>query len=180
MRTLISSKTARWFLLAAVCMIGVGAACAQPDGVAAQDVRTPRERIETVIIGKFSTELNLTPEQAEKFFPRFRQFQNEVQDVRREQMDQRQDLNNLARDKDADQGHVEDVLNKQGDTEKKLTALKQDFLKDVSGILTPQQVSKCSILLDDLPKRVQQFINERRDHGSNPGMQRDRSRRHAR
>ncbi|MBK6766055.1 MAG: hypothetical protein IPG71_06935 [bacterium] len=41
-----------------------------------------RERIETVIIGKFAEELDLSPEQAERFYPRLRQFRHETDDMR--------------------------------------------------------------------------------------------------
>ncbi len=42
-----------------------------------------RERLETVIIGKFAEELELTPAQAEKFYPRLRQYRSETDDLQR-------------------------------------------------------------------------------------------------
>jgi Spy/CpxP family protein refolding chaperone len=174
-----SSKLWPLLLAVALCLLCASLTFAQPEGSPPPNDRGPRERIETVIIGKFSTELNLTPDQAEKFFPRFKQFQNEVRELHKSQMENRGNLNDLARNKDADQSHVKELVAKQSENEKKISALKQDFLNDVSNILTPQQVSKCSILLDELPRRVQQFIEDRREHGSNPDMRRDRMRQHA-
>lgn len=124
--------------------------------------RWGRERIETVIIGKFASELELTPEQAEVFFPRLREFQRQTENVQREQGDHRKQLDGLAHDPNADPQDVNRLLTQQSAHEQQVSAMKGQFLKDLSGVLTPQQVSRCAILLDELPRRVHQFIEEQR------------------
>lgn len=139
-------------------------AFAQP-GAQPRDTKWGREQIETVIIGKFAEELNLTPEQAERFFPRFRQFQNETDELMRSQMSDRDELYGLSADPNANPQRVDELLQVQREREKRMADLKQQFLQDISGVLTPQQVSRCSILMEELPRRVHQFIQEnRRDY----------------
>jgi Spy/CpxP family protein refolding chaperone len=163
----------------AVVLLAVLASAQPPDGPPPGGGPPPdaprwgKERIETVIIGKFSTELNLTPEQAEKFFPRFKQLQNGVEDMQRGQKDRRRQLDDLSQDPKADQSKVNDLVEQNSRDQQQMLKNKQDFLKDVSAFLTPQQVSRCSILLDELPQRIRQFIEERREmrheRGEGPG-----------
>ena len=120
-----------------------------------------RERVETVIIGKFASELDLTPEQAEKFFPRFRQFQDTVQGLHRQQMEQRRDMDAMAHSEQGDDKKLQSLMEQKGQTDQQLLTLRQAFLKDISQFLSAQQVSRCSILLDDLPRRLQQFVELR-------------------
>ncbi len=155
----------------------IGTASAQPpngpppEGGPPPDApRWGKERIETVIIGKFSTELNLTPEQAEKFFPRFRQLQNSVEDMQRGQRERREQLDQLSQDPKADKSKVNDLVEQNSKDQQQMLKLKGDFLKDVSGFLTAQQISRCSILLDELPQRIRQFIEERREMRHEHGM----------
>jgi Spy/CpxP family protein refolding chaperone len=134
---------------------------AQP-GPQERGPRWGREQIETVIIGKFATELNLSSDQAEKFFPRFREFQNQTEDLQRQQMERRRALEELSTNPEADPQQVDGLLKDQSRQEQQMMEFKQHFLMDVSHFLTPQQVSRCSILMDDLPRRVHEFIQERR------------------
>jgi Spy/CpxP family protein refolding chaperone len=182
----------RIFSKIGVVVVGIvllaGAAFAQPpagkpDAGPGDAPRWDRERLETVIIGKFSSELNLTPDQAEKFFPRFKQFQNQVEDRQRQQHDRRAELDRLSNDPNADKTKVNELLAAQGQSQQSMLDLKQQFMTDVSTFLSPQQISRCSILLDELPRRVQQFIEERRGRGDGPhgsgGGQGHGGRRHA-
>jgi len=131
--------------------------------------------VETVIIGKFATELNLSPEQAEKFFPRFRQFQEQTEGLQRQQVERRAQLDMLAADPQANTEQVSGLISAQSQYEQQVSGLKRAFLSDVSEYLTPQQVSRCSILLDELPRRVHQFMEERsRGHGKDPHPRRGR------
>lgn len=133
--------------------------------------RWGREQVETVIIGKFATELNLSPEQAEKFFPRFRQFQDQTEGLQRQQVERRAQFDMLAADPQANPEQVSGLISAQSQYEQQLSSMKRAFLGDISEYLTPQQVSRCSILLDELPRKVHQYMEERgrgRGRGSPP------------
>ncbi len=150
-------------LILALLVAGFAAVYAQP-GPPADAPRWGRERIETVIIGKFSTELQLTPEQAERFFPRFQQFQNETETLQRQQHERRMELDRMSQDPNANPERVNSLIAEQSSYEQRISGLKRMFLTDVSAFLTPQQVSRCAVLLDELPRKVREMIDERRDH----------------
>jgi Spy/CpxP family protein refolding chaperone len=176
LRTRIFSRLTA--LAAGLLMCGALAAQPPAGGPPADAPRWGKERIETVIIGKFSSELNLTPEQAEKFFPRFRQLQNQVEDMQRAGRDRRDQLDQLSKDPNADKGKVNELLAQNAQDQERMLKLKQEFLGDVGSFLSPQQIGRCSILMDELPQRIRQFIEERRgrDGDDRPGGGRGRGR----
>jgi Spy/CpxP family protein refolding chaperone len=152
-------------LWAALLVLVCAAVVAAQPGPPPDAPRWGREQVETVIIGKFATELNLTPEQAESFFPRLRQFQNQTEEMQRGQGERRRLLSGFSDDANADSQKVNDLLKEQNRHEQQMLESKRLFLEDVSHFLTPQQVSRCSILMDELPRRLHKFIEERRREG---------------
>jgi len=163
--------------LLAVALLATAALAQPPDaptppagGPPGDAPRWGKERIETIIIGKFSTELNLTPDQAEKFFPRFKQMQNSVEEMMRDQHERREQLDALSQDPKADKSKVTELVDQNAQHQEQMLKMKQDFLKDVSSFLTPQQISRCSILMDELPQRIHQFIEQRREMREHGGM----------
>lgn len=154
MKTLNFSKyiavTAALFLIAAV-----GSVRANPDQ------RSDRERIQTVIIGKYASELDLSPEQAERFFPRWRQYQDQLESIQHGERNTRVELDQLSRTPGANGERLQGLLGERRRLDNEAAVLKQDFLGDISEFLTPQQVSRCSILLDEIPQKMKHFIREK-------------------
>ncbi len=167
--------------------------------VSAQERRmTPeqrRERVETVIIGKFAEELELSPSEAEKFYPLLRQFRSETEPLQRDLSETRRELDDLSesdvskvkaesmlrslsaeksapmRDESSKSG-VKALISKSNTLQTEILAKREVFLTNIADFLTPQQVSRCSILLDELPRRIRQFMEER--GGPPPGEMKDR------
>jgi Spy/CpxP family protein refolding chaperone len=159
---------------ATLLVLAFAAVVAAQPGPPPDAPRWGREQVETVIIGKFASELSLTPEQAEKFFPRLRQLQSQTEDLQRQQGERRRALMELSGDTSADSQRVGDLLREQSRHEQQMLELKRVFLEDVSHFLTPQQVSRCSILMDELPRRLHRFIEERRqESGREPQQPRE-------
>lgn len=121
-----------------------------------------RDRVETVIIGKFSESLNLTPEQAEKFFPHLRQYRGSMEEMQREQRALRDELDRLSDARDLSPEEVDRLLDQFSENQQGMIGRKRHFLGEVSPFLSPQQVSRCSILMDEIPQRVREMIRERR------------------
>ncbi len=122
------------------------------------DQRPDRERIQTVIIGKFASEMDLSPEQAEKFFPRLRQYQDRVEELQRAERDTRMQLDELSQSPDADRGQLQKLLDERRRLDNDENLAKQQFLGDIDNFLTPQQISRCSVLLDEVPRHVREFM----------------------
>ncbi|MBI5058996.1 periplasmic heavy metal sensor [candidate division KSB1 bacterium] len=156
----------------------LGIAIPQPPGGGGPP-RWDRERVETVIIGKFAEELDLSPQQAEKFFPRFKQFRRDAEGNRDAQHASREMLDRISHGAGGDQAEVPRLLDEQQQLVAKLAELRRVFLADVSNYLTPQQVSRCALLMEDIPRRMRELVDQQRGSGpperGRPGrrMQRD-------
>lgn len=165
-----------------------------------------RERVETVIIGKFAEELELSPAEAERFYPLLRQFRFETEPMQRELGETRHELDALSesdisrvktehmlkslnaeknvplRD-ESSKSDIKALISKSNSLQTEILAKREIFLTSLTDFLTPQQVSRCSILLDELPRRIRQFMEER---GGPPSgemkerMQERQQRRHTR
>jgi Spy/CpxP family protein refolding chaperone len=162
-------------LLAALLISAIGARdiLAQEDS---PERRQRREQVETVIIGKFATELELTPEQAERFFPLFREFRQSSHDIFHNQHRVREQLDSISTGTESAQLNVSNLIEQQGQYEQQALRLRTDFLKSVEGILTPQQVSRCSVLLDELPAKMRELIHQqkRREHENDSYLRKSR------
>ncbi|MCC6477021.1 periplasmic heavy metal sensor [bacterium] len=124
-----------------------------------------RDRLEAVIIGKFATELELSSEQAEKFFPLLRAFRAETSSAQDELQEARRELNSISQSSDADSKQVKDLIARTNSLQAMLLEKRSKFLTDLADVLTPQQVSRCAILLDELPRKMREFMEERRGQG---------------
>jgi hypothetical protein len=181
-----------------------------------------RERVETVIIGKFAEELELTPAEAEKFYPRLRQFRAETDGLQRELLDTRQRLDAISKSGDQSaenevpasglhvrggrsteamtkslssapsvkktdekvdgEQDIKVLISKSNSLQTEILDKREALLTDLADFLTPQQVSRCSILLDEMPRRIRQFMDERggppdgRERGRGEQKRRERTR----
>ena len=147
-------------LLSALLLMTTSVAVAQPPPE--RHMGRDRERIQSVIIGKYATEMELTPEQAEKFFPRLRQFQERMEVIQRDECEARRELDKFSQTPNGDPAQLNSLLERRKSADQQIAGMKQEFLSDISSFLTPQQVSRCSILLDDLPRKVREMIREKK------------------
>ena len=157
-------------LAVVVWAIAAASALAQPGGRGDGPPRWDRERIETIVIGKFAEELDLSPAQAERFFPRFRQFRDETEGLRESQRARMDKLDDLSHGSGGDQAELPKLLDEQQQAVSKLAELRRVFLADVSNYLTPQQVSRCAILMEEIPKRMHELMQKQGDGGHGRGQ----------
>jgi len=69
------------------------------------------------------------------------------------------------------------LLDKRKIADQSVAQMKQEFLSDISGFLTTQQVSRCSILIDEIPRQMREFMRakerERMHEGNSPSREND-------
>jgi len=120
-----------------------------------------KDRVEAVIIGKFATELELSPQDAEKFYPRLRQFRLETEDMQRELTQTRARLDAISAQSDGtSKDDLKSLLSRSKELQTGILTKREALLTDLAEFLTPQQVSRCALLLDDIPRRIRQFMDE--------------------
>ena len=133
-----------------------------------------RKRIETIKIWKLTEELNLTPEQSEKFFPAYNQFNDNrkaIEEERRTVFDQ---LNLLTDEDKPDDNKIIELLDKSDNFDQKLNSLKIKFRQDLKGVLTTQQIGRLYVFevefmrhIRDIMKDTRKEMREKRFQGGN-------------
>ena len=142
-----------------------------------------QEKIRTMKMWKLTETLELTEEQALKFFPMFKDFEKKVQAIRDENSEYLKKLNGyiMAGDEGA---KMTDLINKIENNEMEILKARTQFRKDAKKILDKTQIAKLVIFQHDFPRRFRDAIHERQFRGSGragrprgyaPGGQRMRS-----
>ena len=119
-------------------------------GLYAQDMKN----IENYRIYKMSEYLELTPEQAETFFPLLRQYEKEIKDIKVQENELYDDLKAKQSGKEEiSQEELQTLMGKVADFENKRSNLKQNFMQQSGKVLRPGQVVR-------IPGFEQEFRNQ--------------------
>ena len=95
---------------------------------------------ESTMIGVQTSYLNLTPDQAQKFFPMQNEYKEEVRNVQKKYREKVGKLRSKA--KDASQFDVDTAIKYQLEMKEQLAKLELEFLKNTSSVLSNEQRAK--------------------------------------
>lgn len=118
------------------------------------------KRIQTMKIWIMSEELELTQEQAAKFFPLMSQSDQEIDKVRKERQETLQKLEEMVWKPEADAREINQLVDQFQKTQTKEMELRQKFIKDASGLLEPDQLGKLVLFDARFPGVVRDLIKE--------------------
>ena len=125
-----------------------------------------RKSIESMMIWKLTKELELEIDQAEKFFPRFRQHRLEMENLRKKQRSLAGSLKlNMKNDK-LTSSEVSRIIKETSSLKRKMSDLEEKFLINSGDILNPVQQAKLGVFKHKMMKDLKSKIkNERSDKG---------------
>jgi hypothetical protein len=121
----------------------------------AQDQKS-MDRIRAARIALITERLNLTPDQAEKFWPVYRQYEMERREIRKEFRDARQnvDMKNLTEEQS------QQLVRKSLEMKQNELNLEKDYSRRLSEVISTQQLFK----LKSAEKDFQQMLLKRIQH----------------
>ena len=132
---------------------------AQPDGKG----RGNREdKIQSMKIGFITEKLDLTPEESQKFWPVFNQFENEMKALRGNRKDGPPDIDNMS-DKDAEKFVDDEFARRQ----KELDVLKK-YQAQFKTVLPIRKVAKLYVVQEEFKRELLRRLQEHRE-GGRPG-----------
>ena len=136
-------------------------------GLYAQDMKN----IENYRIYKMSEYLELTPEQAETFFPLLRQHEKELKTVKDEEKVLYNELKAMqSGKKEASQEKLQEIMGKMQGLENQRMNMNQNFMKQSGNTLSPGQCAKIPTFEKDFRDQLkQQFIQRQKQQGKNTG-----------
>jgi Spy/CpxP family protein refolding chaperone len=157
----------------------VAALLLQPGWVLAQPARPkgPRDgqrreqiekRIQTMKIWKLTDELQLSEEQASKFFPLMSEMDRKMDELDQKRMDIVRGLGDLVWEEKADAGKINALLDDLEKLDREQAELRMQFRRDAAKVLKPDQVGKMILFNMRFPEIVRDTIREFDDRPPHP------------
>ncbi|MBT3478137.1 MAG: hypothetical protein HOA15_02420 [Candidatus Marinimicrobia bacterium] len=120
------------------------------------------ERMEMMLIWKLTDHLELTEDQAEKFFPSMRAHQKQVLNIRKEEKDLFSPFyKKVKKGEDISKSDANKLLNKIAVFEQKKSKARIDFVKDSRDILNPTQQVKLLMFEGHMKQQVRNRMQDR-------------------
>jgi len=142
-------------------IIGIGSLLAQP-GKPRGPGGQYSERMEMMMIWKLTDHLELTQDQAEKFFPSMRAHQKQVQKIRKEEKELFTPVyKKVKKGEDISKAEANKLLNKVATYEQKRSKARIDFVKDSGDILNPTQQVKLLMFDGQMKQQVRDRMQDR-------------------
>ena len=142
-------------------IIGIGSLLAQP-GKPRGPGGQYSERMEMMMIWKLTDHLELTQDQAEKFFPSMRAHQKQVLKIRKEEKELFTPVyKKVKKGEYISKDEVNKLLNKVATYEQKRSKARIDFVKNSGDILNPTQQVKLLMFDGQMKQQVRDRMQDR-------------------
>ena len=129
-----------------------------PDSLMNEDKKT----METVMIWKLTEELDLEVEQADKFFPRYREHRKEVDDLRAKDRSLGKSLDSDMKSKKKLSGsEVNKIIKERSALRRKMADLEEKFLLESGNILNPNQQAKLGLFKGKMMRNMKGQMKKR-------------------
>lgn len=153
-------RTIRYFI--AILILSSQVALSQPGpGPGPGPMREKiRQRIKTIKIWQLTDAVGLTPEQSEKFFPIYNKHQDTMQNLEREKQEALKRLNSLTDDPDASDDDINKSMMGISNFTRQSMEIRQDYMKEVSTVLSLRQQGKLLAFEEMFKKRMQKIIED--------------------
>ena len=134
------------------------------------------ERMEMMMVWRLTDDLELTTEQAEKFFPRFRKHREAMDEIRKKERALGKGLKKkLKKEENISVDDVKETVKKITELKKSSLDLESEFLLGMDDLLSTRQLANLGLFKHKMMKDVRSELKERKkDHR---GMKKDRKRR---
>ncbi len=157
-------RTIRYFI--AILILSSPAVLSQPGpGPGQGPMREKiRQRIRTIKIWQLTEAVGLTPEQSEKFFPVYNKHQEIIHNLESEKQEALRRLSSLTDDPDASDDDINKAMTKIDDFGRRSMEMRQDYMEEVSTVLSFRQQGKLLVFEEDFKRKLQELRRElRRD-----------------
>ena len=147
-----------------------------PDSLIEED----KKAMETMMIWKLTEELDLQVEQADKFFPRFREHRKAIDEIKNKERALGKSLNQNMENKAKLTGaEVNKIIKESTALRKKMADLEEKFLLESGEILDPNQQAKLGLFKHKMMKNMKGKMKKRQKRrGMKDGKKAKRGKKH--
>lgn len=132
------------------------------DGPLRERFKQKKEQIKSLKIAFITNELNLTPDEAAKFWPLFNAFEDKQQEIKKQKMKaflDRKDDNTLDQ---LSEKEAANILNQMESTEDELYQLKKKFITSLKGVLPATKILKLKKAEEEFSKKLLQQYRDKK------------------
>ena len=127
------------------------------------DENTRSERRESMVIWRLTEDLDLSSQQAEKFFPRFREHREKLDKIGKEERKSLMEIRFKIRDnEEISKSEMERTIKNVAELRKDRVDLETKFILGMEDILDPNQMVKLSVFKLRLMKEMQGEMRDRK------------------
>ncbi len=119
-----------------------------------------RQQIKAQKVAFITEQLSLTPQEAQKFWPIYNAFEDQLHQIRRN--DEKAIRDAMKKEKLTEK-EAQDVINQFIAVENKKHLAKQQLIKDLDGIISPQKIIKLKIAEDAFNRKLMESYRKRRE-----------------
>ncbi len=121
-----------------------------------------RERIKALKVAFLTEQLNLTSQEAQKFWPIYNEFEEKEQKLRRENYNKRKETNVASLSED----DAKIMINNMITTDRNKNELRESFIRDLQKILSNKKIITLKIAEDQFNKRMFEEYKKRKNSKS--------------
>ena len=115
-----------------------------------------KNKMESYRIAYITDKLSLTPEEAQRFWPIYNQFRDQLKEIRK-------DAKGQKAIEDMTDNEAENAISGNFEREEKVAALKKEYVKKLKGVIPPKKIAQLQQVEQDFKKEVLQRMKERRE-----------------
>ena len=113
-----------------------------------------RQRMESMMVWRLTEELELKPEQAEKFFPRFREHRNNLDEIRNQEKKIGESLREKMDDQSLNKSEETSAVKKITGLRKKQADMEEKFILSMDDLLDAVQLTKLGMFKQKMMKEM--------------------------
>lgn len=135
------------------------------DGPLRERFKEKRDQIKALKVAYITTELNLSPDEASKFWPLFNAFEDKQQEIKKQKLKaylERTDSNSIDKLSDKE---AATLLSQMESTEDELYQLKKKFVANLKGILPSTKILKLKKAEEQFSKKLLQQYRDKKIGG---------------
>ena len=115
-----------------------------------------KNKMESYRIAYITDKLSLTAEEAQRFWPIYNQFRDQLKEIRK-------DAKGQKAIGDMTDSEAESAINGNFEREEKISALKKEYVKKLKGVIPPKKIAQLQQVEQDFKKEVLQRMKDRRE-----------------
>ncbi len=107
---------------------------------------------------ELTKDLNLTEKQAEVFFPRVNELENNLERIRKDENKLYREMNQMIEDNTVQKKRMDEILDQISDLERQKIELVHDHMKNLDDVLTPEQMAKYGVFEQKFKRQMKKRL----------------------